>query len=210
LPIDAAVVLADSLDGAAPATLDPAAAQAAARGRPDVTAATAAVEIATRALRAARAERLPTVGVFADNGVISRQYAHLLPTYTTGIQLSVPVFEGFRHGAREAELTAALRGAETRRDDLLRQAEAELAIAQLDLSSAREQVEASRERLRLAEQEVAQARERFRAGVTGNAEVISAQLALDAARGQHVEVLTGLHTARLTLARAQGRVTALP
>lgn len=210
LPLDATVVLADSLDGAAPATLDASAAQAAARARPDVASANAAVEIATRALRAARAERLPTIGLFADDGVISRQYSHLLPTYTTGLQLSVPVFEGFRHGAREAELTASLRQAETRRDDLLRQAEADLAVAQLDLSSAREQVEASRERLRLAEQEVTQARERFRAGVSGNAEVISAQLALDAARGQHVEVLTGLQAARLTFARAQGRVTALP
>ena len=210
LPLDAGVALADSLDGEAPVALDPSAAQAAARARPDVVAATAAVEVATRALRAARAERLPTLGVFADDGVISRRYAHLLPTYTTGIQLSVPVFEGFRHGAREAELTASLRQAEARRDDLLRQAETDLAVAQLDLSSAREQVAASRERLRLAEQEVAQARERFRAGVTGNAEVISAQLALDAARGQHVDVLTGLQTARLTVARAQGRVTALP
>ena len=210
LPLDAVVTLADSLDGEAPVALDPSAAQAAARARPDVAAATAAVEVATRALRAARAERLPTLGVFADDGVISRRYAHLLPTYTTGIQLSVPVFEGFRHGAREAELTASLRQAEARRDDLLRQAETDLAVAQLDLSSAREQVAASRERLRLAEQEVAQARERFRAGVTGNAEVISAQLALDAARGQHVDVLTGLQTARLTVARAQGRVTALP
>ena len=46
--------------------------------------------------------------------------------------------------------------------------------ALLDLASAREQVDAARERQRLAEQEVQQARDRFRAGVAGNADVITA------------------------------------
>src|SRR5260221_7494138 len=46
----------------------------------------------------------------------------------------------------------------------------------LNLRSSSEAVGAARERLALAEQEVAQARERFQAGVSGNADVITASL----------------------------------
>jgi outer membrane protein len=212
LPLTASVVLADSL--AAPAvdgTLTEATAiDEARRTRPDLRAAVAAEETARRAVSAARAERLPTVGVFGDDGATSNSYSHLLNTYTYGVQVSVPIFEGFRTQARVQEQQAVLRQAETRRRDLEAQVEAEVRGAVLDIASAREQVEASRERLRLAEQELQQARERFRAGVAGNADVITAQLALDTARSLYVDVLTGAQTARVSLARAQGRVTELP
>jgi len=122
----------------------------------------------------------------------------------------VPVWEGGRRAGRLGEQDAALREAEARARDLAQQVEAEVATALLDLVSAQEQLDASRDRLRLAEQEVAQARERFRAGVSGNADVIAAQLALDAARSQHIDVQGAVVGARVNLARAEGRVTQLP
>jgi hypothetical protein len=64
-------------------------------------------------------------------------------------------------------------------------------------------------RLRLGEQEVAQAQERFRAGVAGNADVITASLNLNAARTQYIDALTALQAARVALARAEGLVTTL-
>jgi outer membrane protein len=212
LALTTSVVLTDSLGtlpteaGVSEATVI----DEARRTRPDLRAAITAVETARRALRAARAERLPTVGVFGDDGATSNSYSHLLNTYTYGIQVSLPIFEGFRTEARVQEQQAVLRQAETRERDLEAQVEADVRSAVLDLASAREQVEASGERLRLAEQELQQARERFRAGVAGNADVITAQLGLDAARSLYVDVLTAAQAARVSLARAQGRVTALP
>jgi outer membrane protein len=82
--------------------------------------------------------------------------------------------------------------------------------ALLDLRAAREQTEAAGERLHLAEQEVAQARDRFRAGVSGNADVITASLSLNAARTAYVDALAAAQSARVALARAQGVVTELP
>jgi outer membrane protein TolC len=213
LPLTASVVLSDSLAPLAAAEAGVTEVMAigeARRSRPDLRAATAAVETARRALRAAHAERLPTLGVFGDDGATSNSYSHLLNTYTYGIQVSVPIFEGFRTEARVQEQQAVLRQAETRQRDLEAQVEADVRGAILDVASAREQIEASRERLRLAEQELQQARERFRAGVAGNADVITAQLGLDAARSLYVDVLTGAQAARVSLARAQGRVTELP
>jgi outer membrane protein len=77
----------------------------------------------------------------------------------------------------------------------------------LDIASAREQVDAARERQQFAEQEVAQARERFRAGVAGNADVITALASLNAARTGVIDALTAYQSARVSLARAEGIVS---
>jgi outer membrane protein TolC len=89
------------------------------------------------------------------------------------------------------------------------QAGVDVRAALLDLGSAREQVDAARERLRLAEQEVSQARERFAAGVGGNADVVTASLGLTAARNQLLDALTLFQSARVSLARAEGGATGI-
>lgn len=211
LPLTTRVTLSDSLGAMPPDSVDETAMIATARStRPDLRAASAAVETARRALRAARAERLPKLGVFGDDGATSNSYSHLLNTYTYGVQVSVPVFEGFRTEARSREQEAVLHQAEARQRDIEAQVEADVRGALLDVASAREQADAARERLSLAEQELRQARERFRAGVAGNADVITAQLSLDAARSLYVDALTAAQMARVSLARAQGEVTTLP
>ena len=96
-----------------------------------------------------------------------------------------------------------------RQRDLRQQVAVEVRSALLDLESARQQVDASLERLRLSEQEVAQARQRFSAGVAGNADVITAQLSLNAARTSLIDVQTSYQNARVALARAEGSVTTL-
>lgn len=206
------IVLSDSLDEhlAVEPPAEAEAITAALAGRADLRAAGAATETARRALGAARAERLPTLGVFGDDGATSNSYSHLLNTYTYGLQVSLPLFTGFRTSARVQQQSAALREAEARQRDLELQVVTDVRGALLDLSAGREQLGAARERLTLGEQELAQARERFRAGVAGNADVITAQLALDAARGFYVDALASLELARVALARAQGNLLELP
>ena len=209
--LDGRIVLRDSLTPATPELPREADAMAAAlRDRADLRAAVAATETARRALRAARSERLPTLGVFGDDGATSNSYSHLLNTYTYGLQVTLPVFEGFRTSARVQQQSAALREAEARQRDVELQVVTDVRGALLDLAASREQLGAASERLALGEQEVKQSRERFRAGVAGNADVITAQLNLDAARSQYVDALAALELARVTLARAQGRLLELP
>lgn len=211
LPLNATVVLRDTLAPAqdeAPAEV--VAIAEAQKRRADLRSAAAATEAARRALRAARSERLPAIGVFGDDGATSTSYSRLLNTYTYGVQVTLPVFEGFRTSARVRQQSAALHEAEARQRDMEVQIVADVRGALLDLAASREQAAAARERLALGEQELAQARERFRAGVSGNADVITAQLGLDAARSQYVDALAALQVARVSLARAQGRVTELP
>jgi outer membrane protein len=213
LPLDAAVRLADRLDGPGLAERGPSpdsAIAGALRERPDVRAAAEGSRAAHDRVGAIQAEYLPSVAVFGDEGVTGLNWAHLLRTYQYGLKVSVPVFDGLRRSARAGEQEALAREAEARERDARQQVEAEVRGALLDVASGREQVAAARERLRLADQEYAQARERFRTGVSGNADVVQASSSLNRARTRLVDALANLQTARVALARAQGAVTTLP
>jgi outer membrane protein TolC len=71
-----------------------------------------------------------------------------------------------------------------------------------------ERVRAADEALRLAERELEMSRDRFRAGVADNLEVISAQASLANARAGQVQALAVYNAARLNLAAALGRAEA--
>ena len=211
LPLDTPVQLTDSLGSTAVAEVPDVdrAVDVALRQRADVRVAREQMNAIHSQIAAIRAERLPTLGLVADHGVIGKNTSHLLPTYTWGVQVSVPLFEGGRRSSRIAEQTAMERELAIHERDLQAQVTVEVRSALLDLASAREQVEAARERVRLGEQEVSQARERFSAGVAGNADVISASLSLSAARTSLVDAEALYESARVALARAQGTLTTI-
>ena len=205
------IELADALASLKAATpLDERAAlDAASHNRKDLQALDLQARAARQQASAIRGERLPTVGVFADEGLSQRNGRSYLPTYDWGIQLSLPIFDGFRREGRVAEQVSAARDLEIRARDLRAQVDADVRVATLNLRSSQESVLAARERLALAEQEVAQARERFQAGVSGNADVITASLTLNSARTQLVDALTSYQASRVSLARAQGSIASI-
>ena len=201
---DALATLPSPASVSAGTTLD-----SAMHSRKDIQALDLQVRAAHEQADAIRAERLPTIGVFADEGLSQRNGRSYLPTYDWGIQLSLPIFDGFRREARVTEQVSAARDLEIRARDLRAQIEADVRSATLNLRSSAEAVSAARERLALAEQEVAQARERFQAGVSGNADVITASITLNTARTQLVDALTSYQASRVALARAQGSIATI-
>ncbi len=212
-PLDAPVTLASPLDAMPVNDAVPSEAPAVAvalRSRADLVSAQRAIDAARQGAQAIRAERLPSLAAFGDDGAIGTSPSHMLNTYSWGIQLSVPVFDGFRREGRISEQHAVASGLELQRRELERQVIVEVRTALLDLTTASDQVVAARERLRLAQQEYAQSQDRFRAGVAGNADVVTASLALNAARNLVIDALSSYQTARVELARAQGTATALP
>lgn len=213
LPFEAPLTLADSLlemPTTLPAPLEAETNQPALRMRADLRMIEGQVDAAERQLTAIRAERLPTLSIFADWGSTGNSTVRLLNTYSWGAQVSIPVFDGLRREGRIAEQRSAIRELEVRRRDLAQQAVLDVRVARLELTSAAEQLTASDERLALAEQELALARRRFTEGVAGNADVITALLGLDAARAEMVDARAAFQSARVALARAQGVVTELP
>ena len=212
LPIGTGVALTDSLSLAAAGEAIPDEATLVAqalRNRPDLLAEEERIRAAKQGVSAIKAERLPSLGLVADDGVIGKNGAKMLNTYTWGLQVSVPIFDGFRREARVQEQQSVVKEAEIRRHDLEQQAQADVRGALLDLASAREQQAAASERLRLAELELSQARDRFSAGVAGNADVVNASLDLTFSRTLVNDAETAYQLARVSLAHAVGSVTAI-
>ena len=213
LPLDAPLTLSDSLAGMPVGDVAPDVARAlerATESRADVKALLAQETAQQAATKAIKWERTPQLGLVVDQGVIGKNWNRLLPTYSWGVQLSVGLFDGFRREGRVQEQMAASRETDAKLRDLRAQSALEVRAALLDLSAALEQVDAVRERLRLAEQEVSQAQERFRAGVAGNGDVITALLSLNQARTLRNDALASYHGSRVALARAMGEVQTLP
>jgi len=85
------------------------------------------------------------------------------------------------------------------------QVEEDVRLALSNIRTAAVQVRAADESAQLAERELEMARDRFRAGVADNLEVINAQTALANARDAQVAALAEYNAARLNLAAALGR-----
>lgn len=155
---------------------------------------------------ATKMERLPSVAAFGDYGSIGSGLDRALPTRTVGLQVRVPIFDGGRRDARRAESASQYRAEKVRTNDLKEQIELDVRLALDALQSAEEQVKVAREGLSLAENELAQARRRYDAGVANSIEVTDAQTRLERARDNQTAALYGYNVAKIDLAQSMGRV----
>ena len=155
---------------------------------------------------AVKAERLPTIGAMGDYGAIGSDVVGSRATYTLGVSLRVPVFDGGRREARREESFSQYRQEQIRTKDLGQQIELQVRVALESLRSSSAEVDASREGLSLAENELAQARRRYEAGVGTSVEVTEAQTRLQRARDNQVIALYNYNLARLDLATATGTI----
>lgn len=213
LPLDARVRLADSLSALVMMDTVPneqAAIAEALQRRPDLHAAEQQLLATRQTASAIRAERLPSLSAFGNDGWVGTNSGNKLNTYTWGVEVKVPIFDGLRREGRIAEERAVEQEIDVKLRDLRQEAAIEVRGALLDLTSSRQSVDAAREQLRLTELEVAQARDRFRAGVSGNLDVITASLTLNNTRTQLVDALASYQSARVAFAHAVGSVTSLP
>jgi outer membrane protein TolC len=155
---------------------------------------------------ATRMERVPTVAAFGDYGPSGSGINNSLPTRTYGISVRVPLFDGGRRDARRAEANSQYRQEHIRSADLKEQIELDVRLALDTLRSAEEQVKVAQEGLGLAENELAQARRRYDAGVANGVEVTDAQTRLERARDNQVDALFNYNQARIDLGQAMGTI----
>jgi outer membrane protein TolC len=196
--------LAPSLGAADVPVRRDSAVSAALANRPELLAEQARGGAARQTGSAIRAERLPRLELAGDYGVNGPTAPRAIATRDITLQVSVPILDGFRREARLDEQDAVVRESQVREADLRRQIAAEVDAALLDLASAQAQQAVAREQLRLAESELSQSRERFKAGVAGNIDVITAQAGLIRARDTEIDARFAAATARISLARAAG------
>jgi outer membrane protein TolC len=172
--------------------------------RPDFLALEQQVKAAELQRKAAEAERLPSLGINGDYGVLGTHPDNAFPTWTVSAGLKIPIFEGGRTEADIRQADAVLKQVQAQRDDLKGRIEQDVADAMLDVNAAGEQVEVARATLDYAQQTLNQSQDRFSAGVTNNIEVIQAQEALANANQQYIGSLYSHNIAKVLLARAVG------
>ena len=186
-------------------TLERAKAQALAE-RPDLKAQQERESSTRLSASATKLERVPSVSFFGDYGTIGSGFDNALPTRTVGVTLRVPIFDGGRRDYRRIEAASQYRAEIVRTKELKEQIELDVRLALDALHSAEEQVKVAREGLQLSENELAQARRRYDAGVAYSLEVTDAQTRLERARDNQTEALYNYNLARIDLENAMGQV----
>jgi outer membrane protein len=156
--------------------------------------------------KGAQDSRLPSVrfdGTFAYLGTSGNT---TLPTYTYQGSVNVPLFTGGRIHAEVVRADLEIRKLQEQRDDLRNQIALEVKTALLNLRSARNEVEVANLGVQLSKEEVDQARDRFKAGVANNIEVIQAQDSLSRANDNQIAALYRFNQARADVARSIGQM----
>lgn len=155
---------------------------------------------------AARDSRLPSLrfdGAWAYQGTSS---TNGIPVYNYQASVNMPLFTGGRIRAEVVKADLEIRKLEEQKADLRNQIALEVKTALLNLESARSEVEVANLGVQLAKEEVEQARDRFKAGVANNIEVIQAQDSLSRANDNQIAALYRFNQARADFARATGQM----
>mgnify|MGYP002381562545 CR=1 FL=1 len=183
--------------------------EAAYQARPELRVLDARVRSLELNRKAAKDERLPRLSIGGEYAQQGLSPTNVIPTYNYQVNLNIPVFTGGRIGAETAIADIELRKAEQDRQELRNRIALEVKTAAAQLAAARSEVDVANRSVDLAKEEVEQARDRFRAGVANNIEVISAQDSLARANDNQIVALYRYNQARADLARASGRIESL-
>lgn len=182
------------------------------RRQPKLVAARAQLEAARANVDAARALGRPTislVGSMTHNNPSYRQQPESFPIThshgtTIGIQLTIPLFEGFASGYRVAQARAAADAQEADLRDTELRVSLEVWRSYQALRTDAANLTNSKELLGDAQRALEIARGRYKAGVGTFVELLNAQTALADAQRQRVGAVSQWRTASLRLAASLG------
>jgi outer membrane protein len=156
--------------------------------------------------QSAEYSRLPALRFDGNWAYLGTSATNGIPTYVYQASAVVPLFTSGRIKAQIAKSNIELQKLEQQKDDLRNQIALDVKTSLLNLSSARSEVQVANLGVQLAQQEVQQAGDRFRAGVANNIEVISAQDSLSRANDNQILALYRFNQARADYARSVGQM----
>ena len=172
--------------------------------RSDYQAATLDVRAAQFARKAATAGYWPSLSFNADYGTAGSHPSTATQVYDVRGTLLIPIFQGGSVHGDVLQADARLEQSRERLDNLRAQIDSEVRAALLNLESSAEQVKVAQSNIELAEETLAQSRDRFKAGVTDTVEVVQSQEAVASAHEQYISSLYSFNFAKISLARALG------
>ena len=156
--------------------------------------------------KAASESRLPSLKFDGQWNYEGSSSTTGIPTYNYSVAATMPLFTGGRIHAEMVRDDLAIQKLQQQQADLRNQIALDVKTALVNLDSARNQVRVANLGVQLSNEEVDQARDRFKAGVANNIEVIQAQDSLARANDNQIAALYRFNQARADLARSVGQM----
>ena len=172
--------------------------------RPEYLAVEARTRSAELELSAARGEHLPVAQINGQYGINGLNFGNAAQVYNFSAGVTIPIFQGGRIKADIVQAAAALRQNQMQLEDLHNRVELEVRSALLDVKTAEDEVAVARQSVDLAGQQLAEAKDRFRAGVSDSLEVVQSQEAVATANETLIQSLYLDNVAKLSLVHALG------
>jgi outer membrane protein len=200
--------LTDTLESVlAPAPTIQEAVERALHNRGELAAQLKRIEGARLSDRAAELEKRPLIAGYGDYGVLGS--TRMAATYTVGLAVRIPVFDGGRRESNRSDALAEVRRQELQAGEMRRQIELDVRRAYENLRLAARQIETSEQIIRLADDELAHAQRRYEAGLLPSIEIVEAQTHLARSRDDRVAALYRRAVAMVELAAGMGTVDSL-
>jgi len=164
--------------------------QVRAQGRPSIS-------LTARASRSTQPESLGT-GMPTTPARAQERYV--------GLQLDIPIFEGFGRTYQIRNAEAQVEVQEATLADAEQQVAKDVWTSYQDLKTSEENVQATRDLLDSAQAAFNAGKKRYQTGVVDILELLNVQTALATARQQRIQAIADWHTARYQLASALGKL----
>ena len=156
--------------------------------------------------KASNESRLPSAHYSGNWTQLGVSPTAVIPTYSYFGSVSMPLFTGGRIHAEIVRADLEIQRIHQQQADLRNGIALDVKTSLINLGSARNEVQVANLGVQLSKEEVDQARDRFKAGVANNIEVIQAQDSLARANDNQIAALYRFNQARADLARAIGQM----
>jgi outer membrane protein len=178
--------------------------QEAFRRRPELTRLRIAEQSAAAQLDLARAESRMRVDFNGAYGIMSRLPENLVnPKFTrwvVGVNVKLPVFDGFKRSGLVWQATATQRAARLEREKTEQQVRLGIQQGLDEIAAARQTVAAARANIEQAEKVLAMTQSNYKYGAATTLDIVDAQTAVSVAR---TNLLRGLHEYSVALANVR-------
>ena len=176
------------------------------KNRPDLLRARSELQLARAGLRAARLQTMPVLNVNAGYEIGIGGYSPTQRRWQIDASISFPIFDGGATQARLREAKANMQAARASYEQLMRDIQAEVEQAYLNLQNAWERITATRTVVEEAERNLEAAREKYRLGLGIIIEVVDAQVNLFNAHINQIQATYDYYIAEAQLRYATGEI----
>jgi len=186
------------------------------QSRPDLRQLELQVAAEDQKVFAARAERFPVLSAFgqletqsAFNDDVALSDSNWPVSSSVGLQVSLPIFTGFRISSRVEQARISRLQAMTRYADLKASIRTEVEVRLSAFREAQKRIEVQSKTISVAERSYRISQLRFREGIGSRLELNDAELQLNRAKTNYLQAVYDYMTASVQLDRALGRSAAV-